>query len=76
MRRIETSATVMDDGTVTLQLPPDIAPGEHQIIMMIDEQPVVPGQRPPLHFSAYPVGLVSDAMTFRREDVYDGNDYA
>ena len=71
MRMLEMTATVMDDGTVTIQVPPDIAPGDHRIVMLIDEQPVAGPQRPPLQFSAYPVGLTSDSFTFRREDLYD-----
>jgi len=37
IKTIEVSATVATDGTVTLQLPPDIAPGEHRITLLIQE---------------------------------------
>lgn len=38
MRSIETTITVSEDGTFTLQLPADIPPGRHQIVLVIDEQ--------------------------------------
>jgi len=73
VKTIETRVTVTADGKVTLQLPPDIPPGEHKIVLVIDEQSVADWKRLPLKFSAYPVGLVKESFTFRREDLY-GND--
>ena len=70
MKTIETTVLVTPEGTVTLQLPEDIPPGEHRIVVVIDEQPIVREKRPPLKFSAYPVGLVVDAVTLRREYLY------
>jgi hypothetical protein len=73
MKAIEIIATVTADGKITVQLPPDIPAGEHKVVVVIDEQPLVEKQvtkekRTPLKFSAYPVGLVSETVTFRRED--------
>ncbi len=75
MKTIETIATVTEDGKITLQLPADIPAGEHQVVVIIDEKPLqelpeTKEKRPPLKFSAYPVGLVSENVTFRREDLY------
>jgi len=70
MKIIETTILVTPDGTVTLKGPADIPPGEHRIVVVIDEQPIMKGKRPPLKFSAYPVGLVVDAVTLRREYLY------
>ena len=39
-------------------------------MVIIDEQPIMRKQHPPLEFSVYPVGLVREHMTFRREDMY------
>jgi hypothetical protein len=72
MKTIETTATITPEGIVTVQVPPDILPGEYRVLLVIDEQPIVREKRPPLKFSAYPVGLVSEEMTFRREDIYGG----
>jgi len=70
MKTIETTVLVTPEGTLTLQVPEDIPPGEHRIVVVIDEQPISKKQQPPLKFSAYPVGLVAEDMTFRREDLY------
>ncbi|MCC5610296.1 hypothetical protein LC612_26975 [Nostoc sp. CHAB 5834] len=75
MKSIETIATVTKDGKITAQLPLDIPEGEHQVVIVIDEKPLVEkakrkGKKAPLKFSAYPVGLVSESLTFRREDLY------
>ncbi len=71
MRMIETTAIITDEGTLTVQVPPDIAPGDHHIVVIIDEQPTVQAPRPPLQFAAYPVGLIAPERTFRREELYD-----
>ncbi len=51
MKIIETTILRYPDGTVTLQ-GRDIRPGEHRIIVVINEQPIMKGKRPPLKFSA------------------------
>ena len=71
MHTIEATATIRPDSTLTVQVPPDIAPGEHHIVVIIDEQPMVPAPRPPLQFAAYPVGLTASERTLRREELYD-----
>lgn len=75
MKSIETIATVTKDGKITAQLPLDIPEGEHQVVIVIDEKPLAKEEqnkqkKAPLKFSAYPVGLVSESLTFRREDLY------
>jgi hypothetical protein len=37
IKTVEVIATVTAEGKVTLQLPPDIAPGEHYITLLIQE---------------------------------------
>ena len=39
MKTFETTAVVAPDGTLTAQLPVDIAPGEHRIVLVIDDSP-------------------------------------
>ncbi|MEH1819409.1 MAG: hypothetical protein V7L31_10080 [Nostoc sp.] len=75
MKAIETIATVTKDGKITAQLPLDIPEGEHQVVIVIDEKPLAEKaenkeKKAPLKFSTYPVGLVSESLTFRREDLY------
>ena len=40
MRRIETIATVTDDGTLMIPVPADVTPGAHAVIVEIDERPI------------------------------------
>jgi hypothetical protein len=46
MRTIETTAIITEDGQLTLQVPPDISPGQHQVVVVIDEQSELPPSHP------------------------------
>ncbi len=70
MKTVQTTAIVSKDGKLTVQVPSDIVPGEHKIVLVIDEAPVVKASSLPLKFSDYPVGLASANLTFRRENLY------
>ena len=41
MRTIETTALVRADGTLTATVPADVAPGEHRVVLVLEESPVV-----------------------------------
>jgi hypothetical protein len=71
MKTIETTGTVQPDGTLTIQVPPDIQPGEHRIVLVIDEQPAVPAPRSPLNFPVDHYGSWLANVSLRREDMYD-----
>ncbi len=71
MKAIATTVIVTADGKITLQLPPDIAPGEHQVVLVIDEQPQKKEKRPPLDFPTISVGSWPADLSLRREDMYD-----
>ncbi len=74
MRTIETTAVVGNDRKVTVQLPPEIAPGPHQVVLVVDG-PL--DERPqtwtiadwPVHDAA----LVDPNFTMRREELYGDN---
>ncbi|MTJ49066.1 hypothetical protein [Dolichospermum sp. UHCC 0259] len=76
MKTIETVVNVTPERQITVQLPPDIPAGEYQVVIVLNES-VKPGQLATKNqakrfkFSAYPVGLIVDNFTFRREDLYD-----
>lgn len=75
MKMIETVATVTENRQMTVQLPPDITPGEHQVVLVIDEKPVneVPAtkkERPPLNFPVRSYGAWPADLSLRREDIY------
>lgn len=76
MKAIETTGMVTADGKITIQLPPDIPPGEHQIVLVIDEELVsekslTKEKRPPLNFPVHDFGSWPAALSLRREDMYD-----
>jgi hypothetical protein len=71
MKAIETTAVVGDDRKVTVQLPPDVDPGPHQLVVVLD----VPRSEP-LHawtmddWPVHDAALVDPNFTMRREDLY------
>ena len=78
MRAIETTVRVAADGTATLQLPSDIAPGNHQVVIVIGEPSSrnLPSATPPNQRPAFPVihvGAWAGVGSLRREDLYDDN---
>lgn len=70
MKTITATAIVTPDGKITLQLPPDIPPGAHQVVLVIDEQPMKKEKRPPLDFPTISVGSWPADLSLRREDMY------
>ncbi|MBH8566017.1 hypothetical protein I8748_28300 [Nostoc sp. CENA67] len=75
MKSIETIATVTKDGKMTAQLPLDISEGEHQVVIVIDEKPLVEQgetkqKRPPLNFPVDNYGPWPENLSLRREDIY------
>ena len=71
MRTIETIATVTEDGTLSAPMPPDIRPGRHQVIVVIEDAVVQPGERPPLDLPLHDSGPWPEGLSLRREDMYD-----
>jgi hypothetical protein len=72
MITIQTRVTVDEQGMATLRLPPSVTPGEHELVVVIDESPS------PLKTSimeAFPRHDVKvnlpEGFTFRREELYD-----
>ncbi|MBD2043664.1 hypothetical protein [Microcoleus sp. FACHB-672] len=75
MKMIKTVATVTENRQMTVQLPPDISPGEHQVVLVIDEKsvsevPAVKEKRPPLNFPVRSYGAWPTDLSLRREDMY------
>ncbi|OBQ09109.1 hypothetical protein [Anabaena sp. AL09] len=76
MKTIETVVNVTPNRQITVQLPPDIPAGEYQVVIVLNEsvkseELVVKNQAKGFKCSDYPVGLVADNFTFRREDLYN-----
>jgi hypothetical protein len=72
MRSLVVTAVVTPEHTVTLTVPPDIAPGPHQVVLVIEEAVQSPRQDVPdfLNWPAHNVGPVDPSCTYRREDIY------
>ena len=75
MKTIETVVNVTPERQIIVQLPPDIPAGEYQVVIVLNEsvksdQLAVKNQAKRFEYSDYPVGLVADNFTFRREDLY------
>ena len=74
MTSIQLTATVSSDGRLTTQLPASILPGEHQVVLVIDElpdrrkaqNPTHPNKLRVLKWKSWPAG-----STFRREELYE-----
>jgi hypothetical protein len=70
MRTIETTAQVSEDRKLVVQLPSDVTPGEHRVVVVIEESPAAPRKREPLRFPGHDLTLIDPGFKFRREDLY------
>lgn len=76
MLTIEATATLTPDGQLTIAVPPNalplgLPPGEHRVVLLIEEQPQTQKERPPLNFPVDSYGSWPDDLSLRREDMYD-----
>jgi hypothetical protein len=72
MRTIETTAVVTANHTVTIQVPADIRPGTHRVVVVIETNDHS-APRPLQTWADWPahdVTLTDPSCTFRREDLY------
>jgi hypothetical protein len=75
MKTIETRALIDGDGRITLeaQAPSDIRPGEHDVLVIIDEKDAAPLRSPHLDFPVDSYGPWPEGLSLRREDLYGEN---
>ena len=71
VRTLDLTATVEKNGKLTVRLPPDIPPGEHRVVLVIDEQPMPSEKQVALEFPVIHVDAWPEALSLRREDLYD-----
>lgn len=71
MRMIETTVMVTEEDKMTIQLPQDIAPGEHQVVIVIEEQPIKKETQSLADFPVRDSGPWPANLSLRREDMYD-----
>jgi hypothetical protein len=72
MKTFQTTIVVDAERRATIQLPADVAPGPHQVVVVLDE-PAGPRARPsmadfPRHDIPWPF---PEGSTLRREEIYD-----
>ena len=70
IKTIETTATVSAGGTLTVQVPPDIRPGDHRVVLVIEEEPAGEGEAYPFDFPVDDWGPWPEGLSLRREDMY------
>ena len=70
MKTIKMVATVRPDGTLTAQVPPEVPPGEHRVVLVVEEPPGT-ATAPPLEFPVDDWGPWPAGLSLRREDLYD-----
>jgi hypothetical protein len=71
MRTLELIGQVESGGRLTVQLPSDIPPGEHQIVLVIDERPLTLSESRTLDdFPVDDYGPWPEGLSLRREDMY------
>ena len=72
MITIQTQVTVDEQGLATLRLPAEIAPGQHEVVLVIGEAPV--RRKAPIMagFPRHDVQVnLPEGFSFRREELYD-----
>lgn len=70
MRAIETTASITPDGTLTARVPSDIPPGEHRVVLVIEEAPAARPKSALTEFPVIHVGKWPEGLSLRREDIY------
>ena len=71
MRTIKTTAMITAEGTLTVQVPSDIPPGPHHVVVWIDDDHGALSEARPLHdFLVMHVGAWPADLSLRREDLY------
>jgi hypothetical protein len=70
MKTIDTTAVVTEDNTLIARVTADISPGEHRVILVIDEALAAKQSRAPLDFPVDHYGPWPPTLSLRREDIY------
>ena len=71
MRTIEATAIVSRDRKLRMPVPNDILPGEHRVVVVIDEQVSAPPRDTcPLDLPVHDLGPWPPVLSLRREDLY------
>jgi len=70
VRTIQATARVTPDGTLTARVPQDVTPGEHQVVIIVEDSAPLQATRPALGFPVDHIGAWPSDLSLRREDLY------
>ena len=70
MRALSTTAIVQSDGTLTARLPSDVTPGEHRVVIVLNEDRVLPVGAWIDMFPVDDVGPWPEGLSLHRADLY------
>jgi hypothetical protein len=71
MKTIRTTAVVDADHRATIQMPEDVAPGEHRVLVVIEgEASEGPASKTLVDFPVIDVGRWPEGLSLRREEMY------
>jgi hypothetical protein len=72
MKTIETTASVTPDHKlmVEVQIPVDVSPGQHHVVLILDESPLPARQAVAFDFPVIDIGPWPESLSLRREDMY------
>ena len=70
MKTITTTATIGTDRVLTVLLPDDVVPGEHEIVIVVNGINTNPPRQTPLS-PAYLLAECNPSLRFGREEIYD-----
>jgi hypothetical protein len=68
VRTVKITATITTEGLLTARVPSDLAPGDHEVVLVISEPPIArarPLDLPVVHLGSWP-----DDLSLSREDMY------
>jgi hypothetical protein len=71
MKAIETIVTVTEDGRLVIEAPVGLSPGSRRAVIVVEDTLVETGERPPLELPCHDSGPWPEALSLRREDMYD-----
>lgn len=70
MKTIKCSVVVDEQRTALLRFPPDVAPGEHQLVVVVGERAGIHRDQPLDDLPSISVGRWPAGLSLRREDLY------
>lgn len=71
MVTIETIATVSNNGILAVEVPREISPGKHKIVVIIEEQVQKLAGKIDKKFPTHDIGPWPHSLSLHREDLYN-----